>query len=113
MGILEAAAGMFTYFYVMNDYGFKPMTVLFLNDLKGYYPDPNDVYNPDLPNFGNSNYGNSAFHSIVNWGLSYQSTMDTRLFYGSFNRNNWSRCRWSPTDTSIPKFWRISRQSHS
>lgn len=49
---------MLTYFCVMNDYGIKIGTTLFLSPLEGYYPAPTDVYNPDLPNLGNSNYGN-------------------------------------------------------
>ena len=59
-GELEAFAGMTTYFWVMNDYGIKVITTLFINSLKGYYPNPTDVYDPNQPNFGNSNYGNSS-----------------------------------------------------
>ena len=32
IGFIEAAAGMFTYFYVMNDYGFKVETLFYLNN---------------------------------------------------------------------------------
>jgi len=57
IGVIQAFGGMITYFLVMNDYGIKPITTLFLNQRGGYYPDPTDIYHPDLPNFGNSNFG--------------------------------------------------------
>ena len=58
-GVFEAVAGMFTFYYVFNDYGFKFKTVNFLNTEPGYYPDANDIYSPTEPNYGNSNYGKS------------------------------------------------------
>lgn len=48
---------MLTYFYVMNDYGIKPGTSVFLNLREGYYPNADDIYDPNQPNFGNSNFG--------------------------------------------------------
>ena len=50
---------MLCYFIVLNDYGFKPHTLPFLNFLTGFYPLDSDIYNPNEPNFGNSNWGNS------------------------------------------------------
>lgn len=67
-GSMQAVAGMYTYFYVMNDYGFRPDCLLFLNSETGYFPKSTDVYNPNLPNFGNSNYGYSSERGILNWG---------------------------------------------
>ena len=55
--MIQACAGMLTYFWVMNDYGFPIKTLIFLNQELGYIPRPTDVYNPALPNFGNSNWG--------------------------------------------------------
>jgi hypothetical protein len=81
---------MYTYFLVMNDYGFKVFTLFFLNEQEGYYPNENDVYDPNLPNFGNSNYGNSDKYGVVTWGLNYQNGMDARLFFVTENRNSWS-----------------------
>lgn len=60
---------MFTYFYVLNDYGFKFALVTFLNLEPGYYPDPNDMYNPYEPNYGNSNYGKPDYRTTISWGL--------------------------------------------
>lgn len=71
LGIIEAAAGMMTYFWVMNDYGFKFSTTFFLNSKEGYMPLPTDVYNPNAANFGNSNAGNDAFKSKIDWGMTY------------------------------------------
>ncbi len=57
IGVIQAFGGMITYFLVMNDYGIKPITTLFLNQRGGYFPDSTDIYHQDLPNFGNSNFG--------------------------------------------------------
>ena len=46
VGWMQALSGMIVYFIVMNDYGFKPHTLLFINQLFGYYPRDEDVYNP-------------------------------------------------------------------
>jgi hypothetical protein len=60
---------MFTYFYVLNDYGIPFSTVCFLNTQIGYYPTPEDVYNPYEPNYGNSNYGKpDSYSSALSWG---------------------------------------------
>ena len=50
IGMIEFVAGMFAYYYVLNDYGFPFMTLYNLNGQYGYYPDPSDVYNPYEPN---------------------------------------------------------------
>jgi len=55
---MQALSGMVVYFVVMNDYGFKPHSLIFLNRQWGYYPLDTDVYDPFEPNFGNSNWGN-------------------------------------------------------
>lgn len=71
-GLLECMAGFYAYFYVMNDYGVKIETLLYLNNRKGYFPNPDDVYEPTVPNYGNSNYGNLDKHSVLDWGQSLQ-----------------------------------------
>jgi magnesium-transporting ATPase (P-type) len=60
IGIIQSFAGMLTYFLVMNDYGIKIFTTFFLNLREGYFPNATDVYDPNQPNFGNSNFYNSA-----------------------------------------------------
>merc|ERR1711971_1373791 len=37
IGIVQASAGFFTYFYMLNDYGFKPTTLFGLIQVKGFY----------------------------------------------------------------------------
>jgi len=64
-GVMEAMAGMFVYYYVMNDYGFKFSTIHYMNQEKGYYPNENDVYNPYEPNYGNTNYGKSDSWDVI------------------------------------------------
>ena len=99
---------MFVFFYVMNDYGFPPSTVCFLNDVKGWVPAPEDVYNPLLPNNGNSNMFNPEHYRELKWGMIEDSYIDTRLFYATYRAKDFSRCRWDPNDESIPRFYRIS-----
>jgi len=102
---------MLVYFIVMNDYGFKPHSLIFLNLQKGFFPEPTDVYDPFEPNFGNSNWGNMNKYGTLSWGTSYQTKMDARLFYTSLNKGSFSRCRWDPYDEDVPEFWRISKFS--
>jgi hypothetical protein len=40
--------------------------------------------------------------------LSADAKVDVRLFYSFEKRESWSRCRWDPSDDSIPRFWRFS-----
>jgi magnesium-transporting ATPase (P-type) len=42
------------------------------------------------------------------WDGETDSYLDIRLFYVNRNRETWSKCRWDPQDTSIPRFWRFS-----
>lgn len=108
IGELQAFGGFLTFFWVLNDYGIKPETTIFLNMRAGYYPREDDVYDPDQPNFGNSNFGDSNSLGAITWGLTMQSFVDLRLFYTNLPRNSWSKCRWDPNDESVPKFYRIS-----
>jgi sodium/potassium-transporting ATPase subunit alpha len=47
IGVIQAFAGMLTYFLVMNDYGIKIFTTFFLNQREGYFPHADDIYDPD------------------------------------------------------------------
>jgi len=40
IGVIQASAGMYTYFLVLNDFGIRPTTVWFLATEKGYIPQP-------------------------------------------------------------------------
>ena len=72
---------MFTYFFVLNDYGFKFSTLVFLNQEPGYIPDKGDVYNPWDPNYGNTNYGIADKLKTITWGLRADTTLDARIFF--------------------------------
>ncbi len=99
---------MLTYWWVLNDYGIPMGTTLFLNQANGYNPLPTDVYNPDNPNYGNSNWGDSSQANQLIWGLTYQSGVDVRVFFTGLTKKDWVQCRWDPQDSSIPEFYRIS-----
>lgn len=45
IGVMEAAAGMFVYFYIMNDYGFRPNDIWYSALIKGPRPNSWDIYN--------------------------------------------------------------------
>jgi sodium/potassium-transporting ATPase subunit alpha len=60
IGWMQGLSGMIVYFIVMNDYGFKPLTLVYLSLTNGYYPNPTDVYDPTQPNSGNTNWGDPA-----------------------------------------------------
>lgn len=92
----------------MNDYGIKPISMMFLAIEVGHWPAPEDRYNPDLPNFGNSQYGRPGARGTIFWDGSVDSHVDIRLFYVFRQRTEWSKCRWDPNDEDIPRFWRIS-----
>jgi len=46
IGIVQASAGFFTYFYILNDYGIRPGTTFALALEPGFIPRPEDKYNP-------------------------------------------------------------------
>jgi len=54
IGMVQAAAGFFTYFTIMNDYGFKPGTLFGLAGEEGWHPHDDDVYDPLTACKGNS-----------------------------------------------------------
>ena len=92
IGMIQASAGFFTYFYILSDYGFRPSTLLFLANINGFRPAPGDIYNPDAENRGNSNYnpnivrdGDNVDENIyfsINWDNAREmNEVDMRLFY--------------------------------
>lgn len=111
-GFVQSFVAFLTWLQVLNDYGIKPTSTLFLALEDGYFPSEDDVYDPDQPNFGNSNFGDDNWKTKLFWDGSTDSHLDIRLFYVHRNRETWSKCRWDPTDISIPKFWRISNVSY-
>jgi sodium/potassium-transporting ATPase subunit alpha len=76
IGVIQASAGIYTYFLILNDFGIRPSTVWFLALLKNPMPKDTDVYDPtqtamvetemtdadgntyfEKSLYGNSNYG--------------------------------------------------------
>jgi hypothetical protein len=56
MGVVQAAAGMYTYMLVLNDYGIRPSAIWFLCKNSNYLPADTDVYDPNSPGYGHSRY---------------------------------------------------------
>lgn len=46
IGVIQASAGIYTYFMIMNDFGIRPGTVWFLSLKKAPFPLPTDKYDP-------------------------------------------------------------------
>jgi Cation transporting ATPase, C-terminus len=107
-GFVSSFVAFYTWIQVLNDYGIRPTTVLFLALEEGYYPDENDVYDPNQPNFGNSNFGKSSNLSPLFWDGNTDSELDIRLFYSFREKDSWTKCRWDPNDQNIPRFWSYS-----
>jgi len=105
IGIVQASAGFFTYFYMLHDYGFKPETLFGLIQVLGYYPNHTDFYDPigDPMCKGNTvcranisamdvennklttilNEGDPGFAeaTTLDWNTNQGSETDVRLFY--------------------------------
>jgi len=110
-GFVQSFAAFLTWCYVLNDYGIRPTSTLFLALEPGYYPLNSDTYNPDYPNYGNSMFGNEDNSSGLFWDGLTDNELDIRLFFVYRNRDTWTKCRWDPNDESIPHFWRFSHVS--
>jgi len=75
---------------VLNDYGIRPVSVMFLALDIGYSPKDDDVYNPHLPNHGNTNYGRPENFGTIFWDGMEDSRIDIRLFYVFRSKDSWS-----------------------
>jgi sodium/potassium-transporting ATPase subunit alpha len=122
IGVIQASAGMYTYFLILNDYGIRPSTLWDLSEKKSFLPKVTDVWNADqtspvtLQNsdisiLGNSNAGKEDSELVkLAWDKTKMSKVDIRLFYG-VNKgadgqsirgpDAWTQCRWAETDTCI------------
>jgi len=107
IGMVQASAGFFTYFYILNDYGLRPITAFGLATETGYVPDDSDVYNPSYSNKGNSNFGDDDYETTLDWNGSKHDRVDFRLFYTDRPASSWSRCRWLNENEGL-EFYRKS-----
>jgi len=67
IGVIQASAGMYTYFLILNDFGVRPTCVWQLALQRGPLPGPNDVYRPNEPDF------KTAGGALARYGLSTYS----------------------------------------
>ena len=83
-------------------------------------PKPNDVYNPQDFNSAGSLYGNTNINNLeenltaLSWDTTKNSKVDIRLFYAKQrNPDDWTTCRFDPSNEDIPKFYKQSVISNS
>jgi len=114
IGIVQAAAGFFTYYYIMNDYGITPTATFQLASVEqGFYPNNSDIYDPTdevckgntacadvLKEIGEGLTGEKLIEEMkkkgqsFNWITNAYNAVDIRLFFVFRDSDNWSKCRW-------------------
>lgn len=128
IGVIQASAGMYTYFLILNDFGIRPSAVWGLSGIKAPVPRDTDVYDvnqstitkvkvdgvTDLVDslYGNTMVGNNKDDDILLlWDASKHSKIDVRLFYArERGPDAWTKCRWDPNGDA-PNFYRESHIS--
>ena len=105
IGILQTLSGFFTYFVVMNDYGFKPYTLIGMITAEGVKPNSTDVYSPSSNSVykGNTKASSGGSSGVFDWNTDSDHSTDVRLFYYKLSADSWSNWRWS---IDAPNFWR-------
>merc|ERR1711998_551861 len=103
IGIVQASAGFFTYYYILHDYGIRPGTLVQLALTNGYIPNAADTYKPERLDFGNSNFENPDKMTQLHWNGMRHMAVDVRLFYTSRGPASWAKCRWTEAD-GVPSF---------
>lgn len=110
IGVIQASAGMYTYFLILNDYGIRPSCLWSLSLEKKPFPNPTDVFNMDDAHLGNTNWNapEETWKALA-WDKSKNGKIDVRLFYQGYrSHDQYTECRWNPTDEDFPKFYRES-----
>jgi sodium/potassium-transporting ATPase subunit alpha len=91
IGVIQASAGMYTYFYVLNDFGMRPGGLFRLAGRYGYFPSDNAVFDPNDTWNGNDNYAQPYYTAegernpnlyILSWDKTKHAHTDVRVFYG-------------------------------
>jgi len=104
LGIIEVFGAIYTYFYVMNDYGF-PVDLLFGLVLKeGCEPAEGDVYNPDDDFRGNSHKRKdpSCSTDVPGWATGKNAKSDLRVwFYNKVKTSEWGSCEYPGLESSV------------
>ena len=86
IGILQTLLGFFTYFVVMNDYGFKPNILIWMITREGVYPNSTDVYSPSTDSVykGNTKASSGGSSGVFDWNSDSHHSVDIRLLYYIF-----------------------------
>mmetsp|Transcript_13635 Transcript_13635/g.23219 ORF Transcript_13635/g.23219 Transcript_13635/m.23219 type:complete len:430 (-) Transcript_13635:39-1328(-) len=98
IGVIQASAGIYTYFLVMNDYGIRPSALWNLALEKKPFPAESDIYDPSARFFGNTNTTTpeDQWDSLA-WDKTKHGRFDIRIFYQGFrDADAWTKCRWEP-----------------
>jgi sodium/potassium-transporting ATPase subunit alpha len=104
IGVIQASAGFYTYFIVMNDYGYKPTTLFGMILEEERLPASTDVYTPTATNKGNTNAASgTGSKDTFDFLTDEDNDVDIRLFFNSYSNTDWSQCRWTK---EAPEFWR-------
>jgi sodium/potassium-transporting ATPase subunit alpha len=124
IGVIQASAGMYTYFVILNDFGIRPQSLWFMSELQAPLPNITDEYDAsktmnvsikdkDGAVIGYSQYGNTNMGAPredwvrLAWDKTRMNKVDIRLFYAAErDANNFTACRWPPQDTDYPAFYR-------
>jgi len=116
IGVIQGAAGMYTYMLVLNDYGIRPRAIWGMADIKAPMPADTDLW--DINNNvqdanGNwiTKYGNTRVsapvpedraddgHEPLAWDLTKHGKVDIRLYLAMDREpDSWTKCRWDPQD---------------
>jgi len=94
IGVIQASAGMYTYFLVLNDYGIRPHTVWGLSILKNPFPHPNDVYDPSKPTLAvcDAAYVANADRAFTHRHFTYDAATDMQ----TGNGETYTNTKWEP-----------------
>jgi sodium/potassium-transporting ATPase subunit alpha len=132
IGVVQAAAGIYTYFLILNDFGIRPSTVWFLALLKNPLPKSTDLYDATQTTmvetvmtntdgttyiqkslYGNTEYGtDESTWGPLFWDKEKNGKIDIRMFYARDRAADaWTQCRYDPSDESLPRFYKQSYRS--
>lgn len=131
IGIIQASAGMYSYFLVLNDFGVRPQALWKIALLEAPLPNDTDLYDVnDVNGDGGHNvntvtnadgttttthslYGNTNIMGeekvVLGWDHPRNGRIDIRMFYAAFrNPDDWVQCRFDPANEDLPKFYKTS-----
>ena len=132
IGVIQASAGMYTYFLILNDYGIRPTAVWGMATLKRNFPRDDDVYDPTqtektkfsdpvdgiqyYQQYGNTNllFDEDAYEKYeedldiisIAWDKTKHSKIDIRLYYADTRGPEYfTACRWNTNGGNFPNFY--------